>query len=195
MGSPGRRMEHVLLSVNRNKKSVAIDLKSVEGRLLLEDLIKSADVLVENFRPGTLERLGFGQIARGIERAPDLLFDFRVWRDRSAARSAGLRHGDPGRIWSDGRHRIRRDGTNQGGRRDYRLHRRALCRARHPPGAHQPIANGQGQFLDLALLDSAFSVLGLPAGIVAATVRSPGRLGNEHPSLRRMLPFLHATVM
>ena len=48
------------LSVNRNKKSVAIDLKSEEGKRLLEDLIASADVLVENFRPGTLERLGFG---------------------------------------------------------------------------------------------------------------------------------------
>ena len=48
------------LSVNRNKKSVAIDLKSVEGQALLTDLIRSADVLVENFRPGTLERLGFG---------------------------------------------------------------------------------------------------------------------------------------
>ncbi len=48
------------LSVNRNKKSVAIDLKSEEGKRLLEGLIGSADVLVENFRPGTLERLGFG---------------------------------------------------------------------------------------------------------------------------------------
>ncbi|RPI53716.1 MAG: CoA transferase, partial [Acidobacteria bacterium] len=49
------------LSVNRNKKSVAIDLKSVDGRALLDDLVRSADVLVENFRPGTLERLGFGR--------------------------------------------------------------------------------------------------------------------------------------
>ncbi len=48
------------LSVNRNKKSVSVDLKSDEGRALLDDLIRSADVLVENFRPGTLERLGFG---------------------------------------------------------------------------------------------------------------------------------------
>ena len=48
------------LGVNRNKKSVAIDVKSPEGVALLEELIRSADVLVENFRPGTLERLGFG---------------------------------------------------------------------------------------------------------------------------------------
>src|SRR5207237_3985263 len=40
------------LGVNRNKKSVAVDLKSTDGQAFLEDLIRSADVLVENFRPG-----------------------------------------------------------------------------------------------------------------------------------------------
>ena len=48
------------LTVNRNKKSVAVDLKSEDGRALMEDLFRSADVVIENFRPGTLERLGFG---------------------------------------------------------------------------------------------------------------------------------------
>jgi crotonobetainyl-CoA:carnitine CoA-transferase CaiB-like acyl-CoA transferase len=48
---------------------------------------------------------------------------------------------------------------------------------------------GRGQFLDIALLDSAVSVLGLPAGIVAATGRSPGRLGNAHPSLSPYEPY------
>ena len=60
VGAVCRRLEHEFLSVNRNKKSVAIDLKSVEGQALLTELIRSADVVVENFRPGTLERLGFG---------------------------------------------------------------------------------------------------------------------------------------
>jgi formyl-CoA transferase len=44
------------LSVNRNKQSVTLDFKDPEGRALLEQLIARADVLVENFRPGTLER-------------------------------------------------------------------------------------------------------------------------------------------
>ena len=48
---------------------------------------------------------------------------------------------------------------------------------------------GKGQYLDLALLDSAVSVLGLPAGIVAATGESPGRLGNAHPSLAPYEPY------
>ena len=46
------------LSVNRNKESVTLDFKTPEGREVLDALIERADVLVENFRPGTLDRLG-----------------------------------------------------------------------------------------------------------------------------------------
>jgi crotonobetainyl-CoA:carnitine CoA-transferase CaiB-like acyl-CoA transferase len=46
--------------LNRNKKSIAIDLKSDRGREVLKKLIISADVFLENFAPGTIERLGFG---------------------------------------------------------------------------------------------------------------------------------------
>jgi formyl-CoA transferase len=49
------------LCVNRNKKSITIDLKSKEGVALLRRLAESADVLIENFRPGTMERLGLGE--------------------------------------------------------------------------------------------------------------------------------------
>ena len=49
------------LCVNRNKKSVTIDFKSKEGVALLRRLAERADVLIENFRPGTMERLGLGE--------------------------------------------------------------------------------------------------------------------------------------
>src|SRR5215207_832502 len=47
------------LSCNRNKESVTLDLKSDDGREMLTRLVRHADVLVENFRPGVLDRLGY----------------------------------------------------------------------------------------------------------------------------------------
>ena len=47
-------------AVNRNKKSVTIQFRSEEGKALLRELIAKSDVLVENFRPGTMEKMGFG---------------------------------------------------------------------------------------------------------------------------------------
>src|SRR5215468_1007829 len=48
------------LELNRSKKSVALDLKSASGAEALRRLVASADVLIENFRPGSLRDLGFG---------------------------------------------------------------------------------------------------------------------------------------
>src|ERR1700675_2913066 len=48
------------LSVNRNKKSMTLDMKSERGREVLWRLIETSDVLVENFPPGARDRLGFG---------------------------------------------------------------------------------------------------------------------------------------
>ena len=46
------------LSVNRNKRSLAVDFRSAEGQETLRELALQADVLVENFKPGTIEKLG-----------------------------------------------------------------------------------------------------------------------------------------
>ncbi|MEV0362516.1 CaiB/BaiF CoA transferase family protein [Nocardia fusca] len=47
-------------TVNRNKKSIVVDLKTEVGRALILDLVRECDVLLENFRPGTLEKWGLG---------------------------------------------------------------------------------------------------------------------------------------
>ncbi len=60
-------------SVNRNKRSIAIDLKSPEGREMLLQLIDGADVVVENFRPGVMDRLGFSYETLS-ERNPRLVY-------------------------------------------------------------------------------------------------------------------------
>src|SRR3954469_2251271 len=57
--SPDGPISTYYLSCNRNKESVTADLKSDDGSALLERLVERADVLLENFRPGVLDRLGF----------------------------------------------------------------------------------------------------------------------------------------
>src|SRR5216684_1033156 len=62
-------MSASFLSCNRNKRSLAVDLKSAEGLAIVQKLIATADVLVHNCRPGAAERIGLGEDAvRGIRR-------------------------------------------------------------------------------------------------------------------------------
>ncbi|MFI6787109.1 CaiB/BaiF CoA transferase family protein [Nonomuraea sp. NPDC050383] len=56
---PDHDISTYFLAANRNKESITVDLKSAEGRELIERLVRQCDVLVENFRTGVLDRLGF----------------------------------------------------------------------------------------------------------------------------------------
>ena len=178
------------LGVNRNKKSVAIDLKSDDGAALLDDLIRSADVLVENFRPGTLERLGFGA-ERARELNPRLIYcsisgygatgprrdlpgyDMVIQGESGLMDVTGFPETGPTKVGVAITDCLAALYAVQG------ILLALISRAR----------TGQGQVVDIALLDAAVSVLGLPTGIVAATGRSPGRLGNAHPSLAPYEPY------
>ena len=57
-GAWGNEINVSFLSLNRNKRSLAVDLKSPDGKALLLDLVKSADVFLQNYRPGVAARLG-----------------------------------------------------------------------------------------------------------------------------------------
>ena len=67
----GEQMRHIgptvnkvtaaFFSCNRGKRSIGVDLKSDDGKKILFDLVKSADVLLQNFRPGAMDRMGFGE--------------------------------------------------------------------------------------------------------------------------------------
>ena len=67
-GDPSRLIDRMVgepdslfaIILNRSKRSLALDLYGDEGKAVLRDLVRAADVLVENFRPGTLERMGLG---------------------------------------------------------------------------------------------------------------------------------------
>ena len=63
----------MFIAVNRGKQSIVLDLKTDGGRAVLERLVGWADVLIENFRPGTMERLGLGY-ERCAEINPRLIF-------------------------------------------------------------------------------------------------------------------------
>jgi crotonobetainyl-CoA:carnitine CoA-transferase CaiB-like acyl-CoA transferase len=57
-GVTGSRINVSFLSLNRNKRSLAIDLKSSEGKMILQELVKTADVFLQNYRTGVAQRLG-----------------------------------------------------------------------------------------------------------------------------------------
>jgi crotonobetainyl-CoA:carnitine CoA-transferase CaiB-like acyl-CoA transferase len=178
------------LGVNRNKKSVAVDLKSASGIALLENLIRSADVLVENFRPGTLERLGFG-----ADRAR-ALNERLIYCSISGYGATGPRRDLPGydMVIQGESGLMDVTGFPETGPTKVGVAitdcLAALYAVQGILLAHISRARtGKGQFVDVALLDAAVSILGLPTGIAAATGRSPGRLGNAHPSLAPYEPF------
>jgi crotonobetainyl-CoA:carnitine CoA-transferase CaiB-like acyl-CoA transferase len=60
VGDPSARQSTYFLSANRNKESVVLDLKTTDGLAVLSRLVRRADILIENFRAGVLERLGYG---------------------------------------------------------------------------------------------------------------------------------------
>ena len=66
-------MSATFLSCNRSKRSLCVDLKTAEGLAIVRKLAASADVLVQNFRPGAIERMGLGEdIVRALK--PDIIF-------------------------------------------------------------------------------------------------------------------------
>ncbi len=63
LGTPYNGVGAMFFSCNRGKRSIAIDLKSDEGKKVLWDLIGDTDVLIQNFRPGAIDRMGFAESA------------------------------------------------------------------------------------------------------------------------------------
>ena len=174
------------LSINRNKESVAIDFKHARGRELLRALASRADVLLENFRPGALGRLGLDYET------------VRQWNPRLIYCSiSGFGHtGDPD--W------VRRPGYDlaiQGmgglasltGPADGPPYKVGTSIADIIAGLyalsgilvalHARARTGRGQHVDVSMLDGQISLLTYHAGIHFATGAVPTRKGNQHPSI------------
>jgi crotonobetainyl-CoA:carnitine CoA-transferase CaiB-like acyl-CoA transferase len=172
------------LGVNRSKKSVALDLKSSAGADALRALIRTADVLIENFRPGSLGALGFGP-AEVLAANPRLVYcsisgyghtgpraaltgyDVVIQGEAGLMDVTGFPDGEPTRVGIAITDYLAGHYAMQG------ILLALLDRQK----------SGQGQHVDIALFDSMLSVMHLPVGILLATGVPPGRRGNDHPSI------------
>jgi len=172
------------LSVNRNKESLALNLKDARGVAILRRLLGRADVVVENYRPGTMDRFGLGYQALHTE-FPRLVYvsisgfgQDGPFRERTAydlilqgmgglMGITGEEGGPPVKV-----------GVAIGD----------ICAGMY--AAFGVLAalrvrdrTGHGQLVDAALLDGQISWLTYNAGIYFATGDEPGRLGSAHPMI------------
>jgi crotonobetainyl-CoA:carnitine CoA-transferase CaiB-like acyl-CoA transferase len=172
------------LSINRNKESVTLDFKQPEGRDVLDRLLAKTDVLVENFRPGTLTKVNLDYASLQATH-PRLIycsisgFGQTGPRRREAGYDAVMQ-GEGGLMSI----------TGAAGGTPFRL---GVAIADIVTGmfAAQGITlalyareqSGRGQAIDVAMLDSVVALLTYQAGICFATGAAPPRLGNRHPTI------------
>ena len=172
------------LSINRNKQSLALDLKHPAAGRIVESLLSTADVLVENFRPGTMARLGLGYAALS-QRFPRL-----VYCSISGFGQTGPRTSEPG---YDAVVQAEGGLMSITGDADGPPFRLGVAISDIVSGmfATQGIAfallarerSGKGQLVDIGMLDATVALLTYQAGIYFATGRTPGRMGNRHPTI------------
>jgi crotonobetainyl-CoA:carnitine CoA-transferase CaiB-like acyl-CoA transferase len=172
------------LSINRNKESVTLDFKKPEGRALLERLIARSDVLVENFRPGTLSRIGldYPALAPGHPRL--------VFCSISGFGQTGPRRDEPG---YDAMMQAEGGLMSVTGAADGPPYRLGVAISDIASGmfAAQGVLlallsrerTGRGQLVDIGMLDSVAALLTYQAEIYFATGSAPHRLGNRHPTI------------
>jgi formyl-CoA transferase len=172
------------LSVNRNKKSITLDMKSERAKEILWRLIDVSDVLVENFRPGAMDRLGFGYAAVSARRPA------MVYCSISGFGDTGIQKDRPGYdVIVQGEAGI----MDITGPRDGAPYKVGVAVADLVSGlnASQGIlaalltrkATGRGQHVTISMYEAVAALLTFNASIYYATGNSPRRRGNEHPTI------------
>ena len=187
-GAAGTRTAAYFLAVNRNKRSIRLDLKQEPGREVLRRLLRTSDVFVENFRVGGLARLGFGDdILQALN--PDLVhlaisgfgtdgpdahkpgYDFIVQAAGGLMSITGAPDADGGRPTKVG---VAIGDVVSGLFGAVSVLAGLVGRAR---------STAPGQRIDVSLLESTLAILVNQAQNAFVSGQAPGRLGNAHPNL------------
>lgn len=175
---------HYYIAINRGKKSIVIDLKSDEGVQLAKDLAAKCDIVIENYRPGVMDRLGLGyeelsRINPGIIYCAISGFGMTgPLKDRPSfdivlqAMSGALSvNGEP-------------DGLPM----KLGIPLGDLVGGINGPIAilaalHERNATGRGRLIDVSLMDGLIGMLGYIAQLAFFTGEDPKRQGSQHPNL------------
>lgn len=177
---PGEQ-SHYFLAINRNKRSIVVDVKSAEGRDLILDLAAQSDVVVENFRPGVMKRLGldFDELTA---RKPDLI----LCSISGFGRSGPLRDQPSFDLVSQARSGV----MSITGEADGPPTKLGLPLGDLGGGLWAAIAilaalhrrdrSSDPQHIDLSLLDGLVGLLGYLGQLSLMTGQSPGRVGSGH---------------
>lgn len=177
------------LAVNRNKHSIALDLKDPEDLNVARSLIASADVMIENFKPGNMARLGL-DYASAAELNPDIIY----------ASITGFGTGAGAHIPGyDLLVQAASGMMSLTGDQDTQPYRAGIALFDVITGLHAAIGilgalhhkdrTGEGQLVELNLLTSALSgMVNQSAAYVTGGV-VPTRMGNEHPSMYPYAPM------
>lgn len=182
------------LSCNRNKRSIALDLKHPAGKAALLALCAKADVLVENFRPGALERLGLGPDVLQADN-PGLVVcrisgfgQSGPWRDRPGYDLAvqglsglqaltGAPGGEPFKLGVSIADLVTGLYAAQS------VLASLLGQAREKLARRAGEATQAGDVIDVAMLDCVASLLSFQAQRTLSAAEAPRRMGNQHPSI------------
>lgn len=175
---------HYFLAINRNKSSVALDARTPEGQDLLRKLALQCDVVLENFRPGVMDRLGLGyETLRALK--PEIIlcsisgfgatgamrdkpsFDLVTQALSGVMSINGYADGTPTKLGLPL--------GDIGGGLWAALGVMAALNDRH--------VTGEGSHIDLSLLEGLMGLLGYLAEIYLVTGENPGRMGNEHHNI------------
>ena len=184
VGVTAEGFSNSFFNVNRNKKSLAIDLKRPEGIGIVDKLLPSVDALVENFKPGTMDRFGLGYAAlearfpaliycsisgfgqTGPRRA-DVAFDQIIQGYSGMMGVTGTRESGPLRVGGPIADLVGGIFASQG----------VLI------ALQERRESGKGQWVDVSMLDCMLPLLGFTAWEYLHTGRAPARNGNAHPTL------------